>query len=559
MFNIILNRGNDLTEFFWPIIFYIKEQILLGNGIPLWNKMFFSGTPLLPDPQNLFIYPLNILFLFLPIDTGIVSSIIIHMFIAGFGMYTLLRSFNITNKTSIIIAALFFISPKFISYVEAGHLGLIQSWAFIPWVYWSTINLIQKKSLKSILFLSLFLYLVYTSHILIFLILLVTNGVFFLYRNKKSFSLFLLSHLILLLISLPVLTPQLRWQQLTTREFLLQSPETYPVWNGKREFIKNIFIATRDTEKNITFGIVVFIFATLGYVKSTTKNKIYVFISVATISTLALNILTFDWFILFRVSTRFWFPIVIVILFLAAKGLDFLVLKNKTYQLLGILALIEYLIIARYIILKPIKYIAPTPAGVISYLQKDKDIYRVFCLDKCIRQKDAAIYNIEIIEGYGTLQQKNYFEYSQQIAQGYWDKKYSLSIPPFQNYLHEKFKPYPLALTAYRVKYIISPYKIDVENLKLITTVDNYRIYQNLLYIKPNYEIYKPNFIRVEIKNEVDKLVIPEVYNPDWNAYLNGKEKIEIYETVEKTRSVNLENDTEFVDFKYEPFNFFWQ
>ena len=149
MFNIILDRGNDLTEIFWPVLYYIKNQIVLGNGIPLWNKMFFSGTPLLPDPQNLFIYPLNIIFLFLPIDTGILISIFIHIILAGIGMYLLLKINNVTKLTSIIIAILFAISPKFFSYLEAGHLGLIQSWAFIPWVYWATINLITRKNVKS--------------------------------------------------------------------------------------------------------------------------------------------------------------------------------------------------------------------------------------------------------------------------------------------------------------------------------------------------------------------------------------------------------------------------
>ena len=254
MFNFILNRGNDLTEFFWPLIYYIKTQILQGNGIPLWNKMFFSGTPLLPDPQNLFIYPLNIIFLFLPIDTGILISILIHMIIAGLGMNVLLRISGVSKSSSIIIAILFSISPKLFSYLEAGHLGLIQSWAFIPWVYWSTLNLIQNKNFKSILFLTLSLYLVYSSHILIFVILVITNFIFFISQNKKAILLFVISHILLLIMSLPILIPQLRWQPQTTRELLLTSPETFPIWNGKREFIQNFFIASRDTEKNITIG-----------------------------------------------------------------------------------------------------------------------------------------------------------------------------------------------------------------------------------------------------------------------------------------------------------------
>ena len=556
MFNIILNRGNDLSEFFWPLLYYIKSQIALGNGIPLWNTMFFSGTPLMPDPQNLFIYPLNIIFLLLPIDTGILTSILIHVIIAYIGMYMLLRINNITKLTSIVVAILFALSPKLFSYFEAGHLGLIQSWAFIPWVYWATININTRKNIKSALLLSLFLFLVYTSHILIFLILVVTNIIFFLAQNKKNFKMFLISHLILLFISLPILIPQVKWQSQTTRNLLLENPETYPVWNGKKEFIQNIFIVNRDTEKNISVGIVTILLSLIGFIKLNIKHKLNVLISLSVISLLALNILKYDWFVLFRVSTRFWFPAVIIMLILSAKGLDYLINKNKWFLVFGIFAIIEYILIGKFIIERPMGNISPTPAGVIDFLKNDKEIYRIFCLDKCIRQKDASIHNIELVEGYGTLQQRNYFEYSQQLAQGYWEKKYTLSLPPYQNYIFEKFKPYPPALTTYRIKYIISPYEISVKNLDLITKIENYYVYQNMLYIKPNYEIYKPNFIQVKIVKEIDSLVIPEVYNSDWNAYLNGSKKVKVYETSDKTRSVNIDKDTEFVDFKYEPLNF---
>lgn len=557
MFDIILNRGNDLTEFFWPLLYYIKSQILSGNGIPLWNTMFFSGTPLLPDPQNLFIYPLNFIFLVLPIDTGLLVSIFGHMIIAFLGMYQLLKTSSISKRTSIIVAILFSLSPKFFSYLEAGHLGLIQSWAFIPWTYWATINLVKKKDLKSILLLSLFLYFVYSSHILIFAILVITNSIFFLKINKKTIAVFFISHLILLIFSLPILVPQIRWQPQTTRELLLQNPETHPVWNGKREFIKNIFIYSKDTEKNITPGIIVIMLATIGYIKSTKKDKIYIFISVAIISILALNILDFDWFVLFRVSTRFWFPLIIISLYLAAKGLDFILSKNKLLILVGLFAIFEYVAIGKYILTKPIKQAPPTPIAIIEFLKKDNQIYRVFCLNKCIRQKDAAINRIELVEGYGTLQQKNYFDYSQQLAQGYWEKKYTLSLPPFQNYIWEKFKPYPPALVAYRVKYVISPYELDIKNLKFVEKLDNYFVYQNMLYTNPNYEIYKPNFIRVKVLSEQNEIIIPEVYNPDWNAYLNGTKEVKVYESAEKTRRVQVENDTKFVDFKYEPFSLF--
>ena len=60
-----------------------------------------------------------------------------------------------------------------------------------------------------------------------------------------------------------------------------------------------------------------------------------------------------------------------------------------------------------------------------------------------------------------------------------------------------------------------------------------------------------------KVLSNQNEVIIPDVYNPDWNAYLNGTKKVKVYESVEKTRQVQVENDTKFVDFKYEPFSFF--
>src|SRR3990167_3712153 len=75
---LLLARDNDLTEFFWPLIYYIKTNILDYAQIPYWNNLFFSGTPLLPDPQNPTWYFPNMIFLLLPIDTAFFITFISH-------------------------------------------------------------------------------------------------------------------------------------------------------------------------------------------------------------------------------------------------------------------------------------------------------------------------------------------------------------------------------------------------------------------------------------------------------------------------------------------------
>ncbi|PJA42828.1 hypothetical protein CO176_01325, partial [Candidatus Woesebacteria bacterium CG_4_9_14_3_um_filter_39_10] len=85
--NILLERENDLQGFFWPIIYFVKNQILTNHELPLWNNVFFGGTPLLPDPQSPLFYFPNIIFLILPIGIGFIASFFLHSVLAGVGMY----------------------------------------------------------------------------------------------------------------------------------------------------------------------------------------------------------------------------------------------------------------------------------------------------------------------------------------------------------------------------------------------------------------------------------------------------------------------------------------
>ena len=93
------------------------------------------------------------------------------------------------------------------------------------------------------------------------------------------------------------------------------------------------------------------------------------------------------------------------------------------------------------------------------------------------------------------------------------------------------------------------------KNFKLETEFDNYLVYKNLLYKNPDYLVYKPNFVRARVPGGKTELEIPEIYSGSWKAYLNGTEKAEVFETKDKTRLVKIKEDTEFVDFKYQP----WQ
>jgi hypothetical protein len=550
--NILVNRGNDLNQFFWPIFYFVKNNILHFHQIPLWNNLFFSGTPLLPDPQSPIFYLPNILFLiFKNIDTGFVISIFLHIFIGGIGMYFLAKKgFNFSKISSVFCSFLYISSPKLSGYLEAGHYGLITSWSWLPFIFLFTILVTRKPNIRNITLLSFFLALIFYSHILIFAISVISISFLYFYFNKNPIPL-LFSGVICFGFIAISLIPQLSWQRETTRNLLLNNPDVYPKWLGFKEFIKATlspilfgykFIWELDTEKIIGLGLLTSLFSFVGFLKLKLKLKTVITIIVVAIFLISLNnispfyslLIKQNWYILLRVSTRFWFLITFISILLAGYGFN---------------------------ILKPIKESSNQASiEVYKFLSEDKSQFRVFCLERCLSQKESAIHGLELADGYGTLQQMNYYVYSQQLSQSFYRNRYTLSIPPFEIFEYEKLQPYSPNLAAYNIKYIISNHILYDKNLKLTKQIGKYLIYKNEINLgRANYKIniYTPNFIQINTSNQKDDLVIlSEVYNKDWIAYINGKQQVPIIETADATRSVKINESTKFVNFVYQPRSF---
>jgi len=405
---------------------------------------------------------------------------------------------------------------------------------------------------------------------------------------KKSFIYFVLGLLLTFGLTSISLLPQLSWKDQTTRYMLLFERDVYPKWTSKLEFIKSAGIPwtggtkslkTIETEKTISLGLFTLILALIGFLKLSKKNKVLVLFAATIISLIALNnaspiyklLLSQDLYVLTRISTRVWFAVVLITTFLAAYGFDKLQKeKRKIGYLLGVLVLAELMFISWSIISKPIasqsKYVSEK---IINQIKKDTSRFRVFCLNRCIPQKTAAEEGLELTEGYGTLQQINYYNYFTQLSQSYFNR-YSLSLPPFEIYLYEKLQLYAPTLAEFNVKYVISPYELIDKNFLLITKDKKYFLYENTI-VKPRAYFltdnkygknigaliveYLPNKIVVDTSKHLsDTVVLAEVYNPNWLAYLNGQEEVKIEEYTKVMRLIKIKPDTNFIVFKYEPF-----
>ena len=597
MFNTILERNNDLSNFFWPLIYYTKSHLLLDQALPLWNIYKLSGTPLLPDSQSFLFYPPHILFLFLPIDIGFIILIISHLFIGTLGIFLICRQvFNFTKTASIFASFLFVLSPKMAGFLEAGHIGLIYAYSFLPILFLSILKLLDRPNVKWVLIFAIASSLTFYSHPITFLISLALSLVAYFYLgiyhkkitpNKLNY-LFLGLFFTFGLITISLL-PQIEWSPQTNRFLLLLSRDTYPKWISIREFFQFTifpwndpikFFWSSNSEKIIYIGIVPTLLAFLGFLRLKKNLKITIAITLTITLLISLNnispIYSFlvkqDFFALLRVSTRIWFVILFIIILLSSLELDFII-RTKKYKKIGLIlifvCLLEFTISSYLRLLKPIIPTTSLPEELITFLKSDKDLGRVFCVNFCISEKQAVLNSLELVEGYNTLISKNYYQQSWQLTGKYWNY-YSLSIPPVGIYSLEKITPDAKSLGEYNVKYIISPYSLSSEDL-ILKSSGNYSIYENKLFKPRAYFldgasgiftqapliVYQPNFIKIDTnKKPSGQLYLSVVYNQGWRAYLNGGQLVPVQQRPNALILIDIKSDTRFVDFKYEPESF---
>lgn len=138
--------GGDLALFLWPTYTFAAETYRMGQ-LPLWNPCLFGGMPFVGDIQSGIFYPINLLAFGLsnPLTLRDLEFLsILHFWIAGAGMYLLLRMGRlgegregdrdpappIGHLAALTGAVAFEFSDLFVTHF--GNLNLIAAAAWLP-------------------------------------------------------------------------------------------------------------------------------------------------------------------------------------------------------------------------------------------------------------------------------------------------------------------------------------------------------------------------------------------------------------------------------------------
>ena len=128
--------GNDLTNMFLHWLRFAVSSIQRGQ-LPLWNPYLFSGVPFVANPQPALFYPPTWLALLMPTTRALGWIVVLHVWLAGVGMYAWLRSEGASTAGALFGATTFAFSGYFFVRVYAGHLGVITTGAWLPVVLWA--------------------------------------------------------------------------------------------------------------------------------------------------------------------------------------------------------------------------------------------------------------------------------------------------------------------------------------------------------------------------------------------------------------------------------------
>lgn len=129
--DLILARG-DTFAYFYPY-WGVRNAALIQGQLPLWTPNLFMGVPLLANSQLGTFYPLNWPLVALTPPDGIRVSILIHVFWALLGVYTLARR-QLETLPALAAAAVFGLGGYVGAHVE--QINQLQGISWIPWLFW---------------------------------------------------------------------------------------------------------------------------------------------------------------------------------------------------------------------------------------------------------------------------------------------------------------------------------------------------------------------------------------------------------------------------------------
>ena len=520
---------NDVTFYS-----YNMKKSLSEGSLPLWTPYYYSGRPLFAQPEYYFI-DFNFLIILLTgnIYLAMNFSVIIHLFLAGLGMYFLVHYLSQDKKAAFISALVFMFNGFMHVFVLRGNIMVLEGYSLIPLILLFTIKALKQKNfLMNSIIAGLFVALIIFVGGVIFLpyiaILIAAYSV--IYLIDKNFTAKLIKLAIVGIIILAVgfgisaikLLPGLEFMKFSNRGLGVPYQEYLGEPVKLKDFVFS-FVTNEFGKGSISaaVGIAGFLLMLLGFYRY--KSRTIIFSAIVLLMAFFLSTESFITKFLYNVpffnQTRHIERAVVLFAFAASilAGFGFLNLQSfmKKFQKIGkktVFAGVVLLLLFELVLMQSFpqsaKVMQPKEIPILSYMSKDQSLFRTI---------NIGLSTLIGATGYNYYAQYGISEIKG--GSGIWFNDYLTYLSVAQNA--------PAKLWGVlNNKYVVIDKKTEIGELKLVDRFEPCKecpiweafgpyLYENKLFLPRFYTV--PNGILVVGNNELVQQLAYGLMLQNWN------------------------------------------
>ncbi len=147
---IVYSKHSDIVAEHLAIKAIGRRAILDEGHFPLWNPSMNAGAPAFANPQSMYLFPLDLLYLALPLDTATNLVILLNVVLAGLSMYLLGRQVFRGWGAALFCALAYMLSYRYLAMIHAGWLPKMSMYALTPLLFWCCARLLERPTARRI-------------------------------------------------------------------------------------------------------------------------------------------------------------------------------------------------------------------------------------------------------------------------------------------------------------------------------------------------------------------------------------------------------------------------
>ena len=505
--------GSDLIVSHWPTALLIQRTFAQEHRLPPWNPYFGGGQPLGADPLAALFYPPTQLVHFFSLRDYYLVLIMGHLVFAGLGMLLLAsRAFGLPRIPALVAAVSYMATPRLINHLGAGHVTILQTVAWFPWLAlacWATMR--EPRRWGPLLGISFAMTLLAGHPQMAYYGLLMTAGLAFWLLMKRwqlegrrailvPVAWLAAAGMVGVLLASVHLLPLVEFTARSTRQLSVSSGDSYPLLNFLEALIDPRHLPRAvPWEATITPGLAVLVLALLAVVKC--WHKVWpLVLGIVLVAGLAMGNASPLYLVvsrilpdldLFRGLARIWFIALVPISLLAGLGTEILLdaVKRVSSRAAVIAGFLTVLVVALSLIVMDMGYARvgdvrtiTTPSLLVRTAVQLAAGGRIYGAQENIPQVDAVQMGVRLADGWDPLLIESYVSFMQR-AGGYTAEGYNLHVP----YDSPTVQPHAALLGLMNVSVVVSQRPLTDPHLVLVGKVDGTLIYKNMADAGPAY------------------------------------------------------------------------